>query len=169
MLLWGLYHFCPLVCPSLDEMLLWFSSFLDEISNCSLLLFSSISVYCSLKKAFLPLLFSGTLHLVGCNCPFLPCIFASLLSSAIHTTLPSYISFSLGWFCLLPPVHSSSGTLFTRSDPLNKAMRHAVQGQPRQTGHTGELWQDVVHWRRDGKPLLYTCRENPMNSVKSLA
>ena len=25
---------------------------------------------------------------------------------------------------------------------------------------------NVVHWRRNGKPLQYSCLENPMNSVK---
>ena len=25
---------------------------------------------------------------------------------------------------------------------------HAVWGHPRQTGHGGEVWQNVVHWRR---------------------
>ena len=24
----------------------------------------------------------------------------------------------------------------------------------------------MVHWRRDGKPLQYSCLENPMNSMK---
>ena len=28
-------------------------------------------------------------------------------------------------------------------------MSHAVQGHPRRTGHSGELWQNVVHWRRE--------------------
>ena len=33
-------------------------------------------------------------------------------------------------------------------------------------GHGGELSQNVVHWRREGKPLQYSCLENPMNSMK---
>ena len=37
---------------------------------------------------------------------------------------------------------------------------------PRQMGHGGEFWQNVVHWRREGKSLQYCCLENPMNSIK---
>ena len=29
-----------------------------------------------------------------------------------------------------------------------------------------EIEQNVVHWRRNGKPLQYSCLENPMNSMK---
>ena len=28
-------------------------------------------------------------------------------------------------------------------------MIHAMYGPPRQTGHGGEFWQNVVHWRRE--------------------
>ena len=45
-------------------------------------------------------------------------------------------------------------------------LSHAMWGHPRWTGHAGEVWQNVVHWRRDGKPLQYTCLENPMNSMR---
>ena len=27
-------------------------------------------------------------------------------------------------------------------------MSHAMQGHPRQTGHSEEFWQNVIHWRR---------------------
>ena len=73
-----------------------------------ILLFSSISLHCSFKKSpYLSLLFSTALHSVGCI--FSPLPFTSLLSSAIlkpprTTALPSFISFSLGWFCSLPLV-----------------------------------------------------------------
>ena len=30
---------------------------------------------------------------------------------------------------------------------LNETMSHAGEGPPRQTGHAGEFWQNVVHWR----------------------
>ena len=33
-------------------------------------------------------------------------------------------------------------------------------------GHGGEFWHNVVHWRREGKQLQYSCLENPMNSMK---
>ena len=39
-------------------------------------------------------------------------------------------------------------------------------GHPRWTGHGGEVRQNVVHWRGNGKPLQYSCLENPMNSRK---
>ena len=32
---------------------------------------------------------------------------------------------------------------------LKEAMSHAVQGHLRWTGHSGEFWQSVVHWRRE--------------------
>ena len=30
----------------------------------------------------------------------------------------------------------------------DEAMSHAVYGHPRQRGHSGEFWQNVIHWRR---------------------
>ena len=45
-------------------------------------------------------------------------------------------------------------------------LSHAVWGHPRWTGHGGEVWQNVVCWRRDGKPLQYSYLENPMNTMK---
>ena len=72
------------------------------------LLFSSISLHCSLKKAFL------SLPVILWNSAFSWAhlsllLFASLLSSVIFkapqtTALPSCISFSMGWFCSRPPV-----------------------------------------------------------------
>ena len=32
--------------------------------------------------------------------------------------------------------------------------------------HGGEFWQNVVHREGNGKPLQYSCLENPMNSMK---
>ena len=32
---------------------------------------------------------------------------------------------------------------------LSEPMNHAVQGHPRQMGHGGAFWQNVVHWRRE--------------------
>ena len=31
---------------------------------------------------------------------------------------------------------------------LSEAVSHAMEGHPRWTGHGGEFWQHVVHWRR---------------------
>lgn len=33
-------------------------------------------------------------------------------------------------------------------------------------GHSEGFWQNGVLWRRDGKPVQYSCRENLMNSMK---
>ena len=32
---------------------------------------------------------------------------------------------------------------------VSEAMRHAMQGHPRQTAHSQEFWQNLVHWRRE--------------------
>ena len=74
-----------------------------------ILLFSSISLHCSFKKVYLSLLFSGALHSDGYIFPFLPCLshhfFPQVfIKSPQTTTLPSCISFSLGWFWSLPPI-----------------------------------------------------------------
>ena len=66
-----------------------------------ILLFSSISLHCSLKKAFYTsLLFFGTLHSVWYIFPFLLCLlllFSPLFIRPPQTTiLPSCISLSLG-------------------------------------------------------------------------
>ena len=38
-----------------------------------------------------------------------------------------------------------------RTTALSNSVKlsHAVWGHPRQTGHGGEVWQNVVHWRRE--------------------
>ena len=86
------------------------SNFLEEISNLSILLFSSISLYWSLRKPFLSLraiLWNSTFKWVYLS--FVPLPFTSLLFSAIvrlpqTTILPFCISFSWGWSWSLPPV-----------------------------------------------------------------
>ena len=45
-------------------------------------------------------------------------------------------------------------------------LSHAVWGYPRWTGHSGEVWQNEVHVEGNGKPLQYSCLENPMNSME---
>ena len=40
-------------------------------------------------------------------------------------------------------------------------------GHPRQTGHGGEVWQKVVHWRREWQTTLAFLPREPMNSMKS--
>ena len=75
-----------------------------------LLLFSSVSLHCSFKKAFLSLLailWNFALSLVYLSLS--PLLFAPLLSLAIckaysDNRFASCISFSLGWLCSLSPV-----------------------------------------------------------------
>ena len=68
------YCFCPLSCPSLHEIFPWYLQFSWSLIF-PILLFSSIYLHCSLKKAFLSLLvFSGILSSVGNIFPFLLCL-----------------------------------------------------------------------------------------------
>ena len=53
LLLLGPYHFCPLLCPSLHDVPLVSLIFLKRSLVCPILLFSSISLHWSLRKAFL--------------------------------------------------------------------------------------------------------------------
>ena len=83
-----------------------FPVFLKRSLACPLLLFSSSVMYCSLKKGFMSLLFFGTLNLVGCAFPFLPCFsllffFQLFVKPPQVTTLPSCFSFSLDASSLL--------------------------------------------------------------------
>ena len=83
--------------------------FLKKSLVFTFLLFSSISLHCSLRKvSYLPLLFSGTLHSVW-HLSHSPLPFTSLLSQVFvrpppATTLPSWISISWWYFWLPPPV-----------------------------------------------------------------
>ena len=105
--LWPLLGFLYLLTY---QVLLISPIFLKRSLVFTFLFFSSVSLHCPLKKVFLfSLLFSGTLHSVRYIFPFLPCIlhlfFPQLFVKALHkTTLPSCISFSLGWFWSLSPV-----------------------------------------------------------------
>ena len=49
---------------------------------------------------------------------------------------------------------------------LNEAMRHAMEGHPRWTGHSGEFWQNVVHWRREWQTTPVFLPWEPLNSMK---
>ena len=46
--------------------------------------------------------------------------------------------------------HRQWANLITWTTALSNSMKlsHAVWGHPRWTGHGGEVWQNVVHWRR---------------------
>ena len=132
LLLLVLYHFCPLLCPSLHEMFPWY------------LLFSwrdlwSFPFYCFPlflctdpwgRLSYLSLLFFGTLHSNGY---FLlsPLPLTSLLSSAICKTSSdnhfTFLHFFFLWVVLITAsctmsqisIHSSSDTLSIRYNPLN--------------------------------------------------
>ena len=103
-----------------------FPIFLKRSLVLPLLLFASISLYLSLKKAFLSflaILWNSAFSWVCFSLLFFPQPF---VKSPQTTTLPSCISFVEGMVLfvvsctiLQTSVHSSSGTLLTRSNPLN--------------------------------------------------
>ena len=87
-----------------------------------ILLFSFISLHWSLRKAYLSLLFFGTLHSDGYIFPFLHCLsllfFSQLFVRPPQTTILPLLHFSLGMLLITTSytvlqtfVHSSSGTL----------------------------------------------------------
>ena len=84
--------------------------FLKRSLDFHILLFSSISLHCSLKKSslyFLTILWKSAFSFVYLSrFPLLSLLFFPQLfiKSLQTTTLPSYISFSLGYFWPLPPV-----------------------------------------------------------------
>ena len=45
-------------------------------------------------------------------------------------------------------------------------MSHAMQDHSRWTCHSGDFCKNMIHWRRECKPLQYTYRENPMNCIE---
>ena len=47
--------------------------------------------------------------------------------------------------------HRKLANLITRTTALSNSMKlsHAVWSHPKQMGHGGEFWQNVVHWRRE--------------------
>ena len=59
----------------------------------------------------------------------------------------SLICFILNWNYLV----LRSGNLITWTTALSNSVKlsHAVWGHPRWSGHGGEVWQNVVHWRRE--------------------
>ena len=123
LLLLGLCCFYPLLCPSLHEIFLWYLQFSWRDLIFPFLLFSSIYLHCSLKKAFLSVCYSLELHSVGYIFPFLPWFLLLFFPQLFvkppqKTTLPSCISFSLWWFCSLPRVQYNK--------PLFLVLKHSV-------------------------------------------
>ena len=105
LLLLGLYSFAPLLCPFWGwNIPLIFPIFLKRSLVLPFLLLSSISLHHSLKRpSCLTLLFSETLHLVGCTVPFLPCFLLLsfpwlFVKPPQTTTLPSFLFLGLVLF-----------------------------------------------------------------------
>ena len=42
----------------------------------------------------------------------------------------------------------------------------AMPCHPRRTDHGGQFWQNMGHWKENGKPLQYSCLEKSINSTK---
>ena len=108
------------------------SNFLEEISSLSTLLFSSISLHWSLRKAFLfllAILWNSAFKWVYLS--FSPLPLASLLFSVICKAFSdnhfAFLDFfflgmvliTASWTMSWSSVHSSIGTLSIRSNPLN--------------------------------------------------
>ena len=64
--------------------------------------------------------------------------------------------------------HRKLANWITQTTVLSNSMKlsHAMWGHPTQTGHGREVWQSVVHWRREWKTTSVFLLENSMNSMK---
>ena len=107
----SVFRFCPLLYPSLHEMFLGISNSLEKVSSLYHSVVSSISLLCSLRKAFLSLraiVWNSAFRWIYLSFPPLP--LASLLSSAIfkassdnHFTSLYFLFLGMVWS--LPPVY----------------------------------------------------------------
>ena len=110
------YHFCPLWCPSLHENVPFVSPiFLKRSVVFPILLFSSISLHCSVKAflSLLALLWNSAFRWVYLSLspwPFI-CILLSAICKASSDNHFAFLHFFFLGMVLLPVVHSSSGTL----------------------------------------------------------
>ena len=77
-------------------------------------------------------------------------------------TFISILKTTVGLFCLYiinfinfekiySELFQSFEILITGTTTLSNSMKlsHAMWGHPRRTGHGGEVWQNVVHWKRE--------------------
>ena len=126
LLLLGPYNFCPLLSPSLHEMFPWYLSFSWRDLVFPTLLFSSISLHWSLRKALslLAMLWNSAFKWIYLS--FSPWLFASLLFSALcKASSDNHFAFLhfffLGMVLIIASctmswtsIHSSSGTLSDR-------------------------------------------------------
>ena len=99
------------------------SNFLGEISSLSLLLFFSISLHFSLKKAFLSLLailWNSAFSWVYLSLS--PFLFTSLSSAICKASLDNHFAFLhfffFGMVCLLPPIQYLEKAMTTHSSTL---------------------------------------------------
>ena len=127
----GPYNLCPLLSPSLYEMFPWYLLlFLKRSLAFPILLFSSISLHYSRKKtlSLLAILWNSAFSWVCVSLSLLP--FPSLLFSTIckassdnhfaflHFFFLGIVLVTASCTLLQTSVHSSSGTLSVRSNPL---------------------------------------------------
>ena len=103
----GPYHFCPLLCTSLHEMFPWYLLiFLKRSLVFPILLFSSVSLHGTFRKAFLSLLgilWNSAFRWVYLSFSFYPSLFffSQLFVRPPQTAILLFcISFSWGWFWL---------------------------------------------------------------------
>ena len=45
-------------------------------------------------------------------------------------------------------------------------MSHALRDHPKWTGHGGEFWQNMVHWRRERQTTWVFSPQKPINSIE---
>ena len=105
------------------------SNFLEAISSLSHSIVFLFLCIVHLQLSYLFLLFSGTLHSVGFIFPFIPCLFllfflaifkwpVCLLYFLFFGMVLVHTSCTLSW----TSIHSSSGTLSIKSNPLNLSL-----------------------------------------------
>ena len=141
-----------------------------------ILLFSSISLHWSVRKAFLSLLaflWSSAFRWVYFSflISFLLLFFSQLFVRPPQTTiLPFCIYFSLGWSWSPPPitvsqtsVHSSSGTLLIRSNPLNILVTLLYNHERFDVGLTS-----VFPFLKTARPLRYNLNKVSLKMTKML-
>ena len=134
------YNFCLLLCPFCMECSLVFSDFPEEISSLShsivFLYFFCIDHWG--KLSYLSLLFFGALHSDGYIFPFPLCLlllfFSQLFVRPPQTAILLFLHFFFLGMVFIPDsctvsgtsIHSSSGTLSIKSNPLNLFLTSTV-------------------------------------------
>ena len=109
---------------------------------------------CPLSQWCHPTISSSVIPFSSCHSVF-PSIRVFSNESALQIRWPKYWTFSFS----ISPSNEYSRLISFRTDSFDLL---AVQG----TGHGGEFWQKVVHWRREWQTTSAFLLENPMNSMK---